>query len=77
MKLWLLEKIEPGFAGKYWSYDCYYAHVVRAETEEQARNMVPCGDEGKQAWLDLSLTTCAELTADGEPGVIISDFSAG
>ncbi len=76
MKLWFVSKRTPGHEAM-WGYDCYYAHVVRAETEHQARSMVPSGDEGASVWLDPAQTTCEELPAQGEPEVILSDFLAG
>ena len=71
MKLWLLKII------KHEGYDTYDAHVVRAETEEAARNMVPAGVEGRQTWLNLSKSTCVRIEEDGVAGVLISSFNAG
>jgi len=71
LKLWLLKIIE------HEGYDTYDAHVVRAETEEAARNMVPAGYEGRQTWLDLSKSTCVGIKDDGVAGVLISSFNAG
>lgn len=64
-------------------WDCYFGHVVRAETAQQAREAVPTGDEAGYSngrlnpWLDGTLVTCEELQADGDAEVIISDFLAG
>ena len=71
MKLWLLQIIQHA------GYDTYDAHVVRAETEEDARDMVPTGFEGRQTWLELSKSTCVEINDDGVAGVVISSFNAG
>ncbi len=73
-KLWLLQ-------GKF-DYDCAWGFVVRSETESEARQIAQDGggDEvrsGKTPWIDPSITTCIELTADGEPGVVLEDFHAG
>ena len=64
--------------------------VVRAETEEEARKLAheQSGDENPGAvlgnkiadtnspWLDAKCSTCAELTAEGEVGVVLRDFRA-
>lgn len=75
MKLWLLcrHEDEP-------TWDVADGFVVRAETEEQARAIAAkrAGDEGSQVWLRYSAgSTCEELTADGEPGIILRDYNAG
>lgn len=104
MKLWLLRPV--GYeTDKYgdqsnalpegddpWEpwYDKAFGFVVRAETEEEARQFAhgEAGDEnrGKFAgtkisntttpWLDLRYSTCVELRSDGEAGVIVKDFAA-
>jgi hypothetical protein len=59
-------------------YDKAFGVIVRADTEEEARDMASeCrGDEGKAVWLDESKTTCVELTPDGEKEIIMVDFAA-
>lgn len=84
MKLWLLEPLEdternyhqPGSPWDPW-YDKAFGFVVRAESEADARALAneEHGDEG-DAWLDPALSKCVELTADGEPGVVLRDFAA-
>lgn len=76
MKLWLLRAIGPV------GYDAYDAHVVRAETEKEARAACPTEGEGYPRteptfWNDPQRSTCEELTTDGEAGVIVSSFNAG
>lgn len=76
MKLYILAPIAPN--DRPWDpwYDKAFAFVVRAESESAARHIASwnCGDEGKEAWLNPSLSTCDELTADGDPGVVCKDF---
>jgi hypothetical protein len=69
-------------------YDCCFGFVVRAETEQEAREFAEkeAGDESdksrstrtplRKVWLDAALTTCTELTTDGEVGIVIRDFHA-
>lgn len=70
-------------------YDKAFGFVVRAETSEEARMIADrnAGDEnrgqflGKKTaetevpWLLEKYSTCEELVADGEPGLIIGDFA--
>jgi len=81
MKLWILK---PKPHVDWPNYDAYFGHVVRAETEEEAREFCLCGDEGVYGaepgcnpWLDSTKTTCQELTQNGASGVVLSDFNAG
>lgn len=96
MKLWLLRPVrglpeveDPAINPWEPWYDKSFGHVVRAESEHEARQLVVAkhfdedgfperivGDEGPGAWLESSLSTCVELTADGLPGVIITDHHA-
>lgn len=93
MKLWLLrpredlpdtrdERVNPWIP---W-YDKYHGFLIRAESEERAREMAQGrgGDEtdyetGKRgslpAWLSPEYSTCVELTADGDEGIIMQDFA--
>lgn len=92
MKLWLLRPIDPKGGPWGICYDCVFGFVVRAADEAAARGMLVkdvgiTGDEHPHRWRnepeppnpwhDPSLTTCVELTCDGEPGIIIRDFNAG
>ncbi|MHC4620581.1 MAG: hypothetical protein ACYTEQ_22770 [Planctomycetota bacterium] len=83
MKLWLLRPHEdlPDDNNPWepW-YDKCFGMVVRAATENEARAMAQGVDESgdyeedmRGAWLDSTLSTCTELTAEGEPGVVIRD----
>lgn len=84
MKLWLLQprNLPKDEAKNPWEpwYDKTLGFVVRAETEQDARQIA---DEngmeenrgGKHPWLDAALSTCEELTADGEPGMILEDHA--
>ena len=91
MKLWILRPIR-GLLIDPWEpwYDKAFGFVVQADTEMAARQFAQeeGGTErikwGKQytecitapAWTDPELSTCVELTAVGEPGVVMRDFAA-
>lgn len=82
-RLFLLRPKEGNM--KAWEpwYDKAFGFVVRADTEEQAR-LLAHGDSGDETpwqkdtgpWLDPAQSTCEELTANGEAGVVIRDFAA-
>lgn len=88
-RLWLLRPIEelPEDIDPWcpW-YDKTFGFVVRADTEEKARQiandnggaevnelMTGWNRTGAKPWLNPKESTCVELTADGEEGVIIED----
>lgn len=86
MKLWLLEPLEdeshPFMAGP-WdaSRDYFQGFLIRAASEAEARKIAAenGGDETKQVpglnpWLDFKSSSCKEVTAEGEPGVVMFDF---
>ncbi len=89
MKLWLLRPIrQDGDAWDPW-YDKSFGFVVRADTEERAREVANSngGDEtgpakvdiyrtGGDPWLDPKQSTCEELTADGDECMVIQDFAS-
>jgi hypothetical protein len=86
MKIWLLknrEDLPEKEADNPWYpwYDKIFGQVVRAETEQQARQIATeqAADEAKgefkDAWLNSQYSTCVELSADGEPGVILRDHA--
>lgn len=75
VRLWVLQPIdEDNVPWRPW-YDKCFGLVVRAETDAEARRIA--GDnadcEGVRAWLDATLSTCCELTADGPDGVVMKD----
>jgi len=91
MKLWLLEaKLGLPAGDNPWKpwYDKAFGHVVRAATEEQARQIAHnnAGDENrgeycskeisktKQPWKDDKYSTCVEITVEGEEELILTDF---
>ncbi len=94
MKLWILQAKDEELQNddNPWIpwYDKAFSHVVRAETEEEARKIAHenAGDENrgefmcketsksKAAWKDQKYSTCVELSADGEHGLILTDFHA-
>jgi hypothetical protein len=91
MKLWLLRPIhiENDDPWEPW-YNKAFGFVVRAETEDAARQFAhsEAGDENrgefsmhktsdtKTPWLDPKYSTCLELFADGDAGIVIRDFAA-
>ena len=93
MKLWILRPVETldnnDNPWEPWCDKCF-GFVVRAETEENARNIAHenAGDENrgeflgnqiantKEPWRNPEYSTCIELTADGEPEIVIRDFMA-
>jgi hypothetical protein len=69
-------------------YDKVFGFVVRATDETQARLMASekageeafssdeAEDEAKiNPWLEPTLSRCKELTSEGEPGIVIRDYS--
>lgn len=84
MKLYLLRPRENGNKSlppwETW-YDKVYGFVVRAESEESAREIANKngGDEIAygDVWIDPNLSICIELTTDGPEEMIIRDFASG
>ena len=93
MKLWLLNaRKDLPYGDNPWEpwYDKAFGFVVRAETEEQARQIAHenAGDENRgafmrtniadmpQPWLDSKYSQCSELLKDGEAGMVLQDFHA-
>jgi hypothetical protein len=73
-QLWLLSVVE----GYPYIYDMYDQKVVRAETEERARqiaNETTC-DEG-MIWEDPKRTTCLPIDPNGPEEEILGSFNAG
>lgn len=79
MKLWLLRPVdENSMPWDPW-YDKVFGFVIRAKSETEARELAQKqgGDEAAQpCWTLAELTTCVELTSEGEVGVVIHDFHA-
>jgi hypothetical protein len=93
MKLWLLcPVVELDKNDNPWEpwYDKAFGFIVRAETEDEARELAhsSAGDENDgeflsvkiantdQPWKDAKYSTCTELLPDGEAGVVMQDFHA-
>ena len=77
MKLWTLDLNE-----EFHGYDRCYGFVIRAETEEKAREIAHenGGDENRDncyPWLNPKSSTCEELTVIGKEGIILKYFNAG
>lgn len=86
MNLYLLRPIEGHPAWKPW-YDKAFGFVIRAESAEQARAIAAGpsttgdwddtpGDEGSEAWLSPTSSTCELLSKFGRAGVIMRDFAS-
>lgn len=83
MRLWILRPVEglPENDDPWepW-YDKAVGFVVRAETEAAARRLAnaQAGDENSHAavWLDRAVSTCVELTPEGDEGVVLRDYMA-
>lgn len=77
MRFWLLTPLDEDSVpwGASW-YNKVFGLVVAAENETAARQIASqgCGSEGGAAWLDASLSSCAELTADEKAGEILVDY---
>jgi hypothetical protein len=76
MKIYIIEPIEGTALWHPW-----IGFVVRAESEHAARILctsTATGEYGGRTppWLDSSLSTCVELTADGDAGVILQDLGS-
>lgn len=87
MKLWILKPNKNLDSNNDpWDpwYDKSFGFVILAETAKDARKCADenAGDEngtlGKKIhpWMDLKYSSCVELTADGETGVIMTDFAS-
>jgi hypothetical protein len=70
MKLFLL-KLDKDRHG----YETALAYVIRARDETEARLFAL--SEGGADWYSPHVTTCEELTPEGEMGVIICDYWEG
>lgn len=89
MKLWRLQPQDERPEGNDpWTpwYDKCFGFVIRAPDEDVARRIAATrrpwteggsfGEEGPEAWLDPTLSECQELTPDGEPEVLLYQFSS-
>lgn len=83
-KLFILKPdVKEGFKDPFPNYDVTLGFIIRATSEEEARRFASQnqGDEGwgewQSPWLDENLTSCEELLAEGESGVIMRDFNNG
>lgn len=75
MKLWLVKRLDNP------DYDEFCGFVVRADSEEDARQICHRSSswsyEPKKVWLIPYLSSCTQLSEEGEPGIILSDYLAG
>lgn len=74
MKLWLLEPIELKY-----EHDEADGFIVRAGTESAARYLAAtrAWGEGGDFWTDPERSSCVELQADGDAGVVLVSYNAG
>ena len=89
MKLWLLR---PKDGSPHWDkwYDKAFGFVVRAETEQRARELA-ADEAGAEDWSESSsrddehqhnpwlisgCSTCEELSAGGSEEVVVRDFAS-
>ena len=94
MKLWLIKaRTDLEYANDPWEpwYDKAFGFVIRAETEEAARQLAQkdAGDESRgkfdeerkhyiprTPWLNQDQSSCVELTPSGEEEMVLRDFAA-
>ena len=95
MKLWILKPQDnlPVDSSNPWVpwYDKTFGLIIRAETEEKAREMASGSisdvDVGTytddwsfvctlKPWSDKRYSSCSELGPNGEEGIIMRDFAA-
>lgn len=86
MKIWILLSVEnlPENDNPVdpWNSrgDKKFGFVIRAETEEKARNFAhKVSGNGnrspRQLWLDSKYTSCNVITNKGQPGILMIDFN--
>ena len=73
MKLFLLKRIDDS------GWDVNNGFVVREENENAARSRCSLerGDEGGGTWLSSEYSTCEEISPEGDPEILLTDFHAG
>lgn len=75
MKLFKIEAINGAY-----DWDCYDGFVIRANSEEHARQIAEDGyrrDEPGGFWLDPKHSSIEEVFVDGEGEVVLSSYVAG
>ncbi len=81
MKLWKLSAINRDNS-RYFGWDTHQGFVVRAESEQRAREIAAEYAEGDYynlptPWTNPKKTLCVELSFDGDEEVILYDYNAG
>jgi hypothetical protein len=72
--LWRLQPI------KGWNpwYDCMFEIIVRAESEDRARQLANAQQGNprteRDGWLDPAITSCERIWSDGDEEVICRDI---
>jgi len=69
MKLWILTLTKNGWK-KFARDYCEALVIVRAQTEDVARNLAVIGSN-LPVWNDRNLSECKELTQEGDEGIVI------
>lgn len=75
MELWILRPVDGCELWSPW-YDKAFGFVIRAATESDARRIAAgdAGDEGEEAWLDSSNSTCVTLDDGDKEEVVMRDL---
>jgi hypothetical protein len=78
MNLWILRPVDESRAPWRRWYDRMFGFVIRARSEDAARNLAAssCGHEGPEAWLSSRSSTCLELKEDGPEEVVMENYNA-
>lgn len=73
VKLWRLARNTYAYMYEYNGF------VIRAPSEDAARVIAAeqAGNSEEGVWTDARRSSCEELSAEGEAGVIIDSFNAG
>ncbi len=78
MNVYLL-RAQKGHEDECGSYDECNGFVIRAESEQRARDMAAgaAWDEGKDFWIDPARSYCLPLPVDGAEEIVMSDTHPG
>lgn len=70
-----LFKLEPTKKGhRLLGRNCYHGHVVRAFNPAEARGLADVGREGRDFWMDPTLSRVQEILTKKMPGPVFSLF---
>ena len=85
MQLYLLKArpdLDDSVSAKHFGYDRHDGFVIRAESEEQARDMAQSKalamSQGRRSttdtWTDPGITVCEKLSEQGASEILLEDF---